>query len=226
MKKEDLTEQLRQELLTKDLAAFEAAIDFTEQKWHQIKNDLNKREKSMKAQLNNQAPDFLVTPINEAGECYGSAVSLDNYKGKPLALVLGSYTCPIFRRHNSRINTIYENYKDKAAFLHIYVYEMHPVNSWFIPVNLKDNVVYDQPATLADRAAIARDWIKAQKIKMPVALDDMHNSVDKLYAGSPERLYVIDGEGSIRFRSSQGPFDDQEVEQWEAAIKNLTNSHR
>jgi hypothetical protein len=47
--------------------------------------------------------------------------------------------------------------------------------------------------------------------------------VDGLYAGSPERLYVIDSLGIIRYRSSQGPFDDHEVEQWEACLKYLIN---
>lgn len=223
MKKGDLTEELRKELLSKDMAAFEEAIGFTEEEWHQIKKGLNAREVGMKASLNMEAPEFSVKLVNSEGELTGSTISLADYKGRPLALVLGSYTCPIFRRHNSRINSIYEACKDKAAFLHIYVYEMHPVNSWFIPVNLKDNVVYDQPTTLSARAAVAKDWIKAQNIRMPVALDDMQNTVDGLYAGSPERLYVIDSESIIRYRSSQGPFDDHEVEQWEACLKNLIN---
>ncbi|MBR8537810.1 redoxin domain-containing protein [Carboxylicivirga sediminis] len=223
MKKDDLTKELRRELLSKDMAAFEEAIGFTEEEWHQIKNGLNQREVGMKATLNSQAPAFSVTMMNTEGEISGSTVSLADYKGRPLALVLGSYTCPVFRRHNSRINAIYEAYHNKAAFLHIYVYEMHPVNSWFIPINLQDDVVYDQPTTLAGRAAVARDWIKAQNIHMPVALDDMHNTVDELYAGSPERLYVIDSDGIIRFRSSQGPFDDHEVDQWEATLQQLTS---
>ena len=137
-----------------------------------------------------------------------------------MALVLGSYTCPVFRKHNAAIQRIYQKYKDEdISFLHIYVYEMHPVNVWFIKDNLQDQVVYEQPLTLSERATIASDWINSHNVEMPVALDDMDNSVDKLYAGSPERLYLIDSNGVIKFRSAEGPFEDAEVEKWEAAIE-------
>ena len=151
----------------------------------------------------------------------GPRVSLQDYLGKPAGLILGSYTCPIFRRHNPRINQIYHELKDKVNFLCVYVYEMHPVDGWMLPVNVKDNVIFEQPGQLQDRAKIAQCWKEAQGVEMDVLLDDMDNSIDKIYAGSPERLYTIDHQGLIRHRSSVGPFEDEEVEVWFESLKKL-----
>jgi hypothetical protein len=221
MKKKDLTEKLKAELLSKNMEEFEKAIDFTEEDWHAIKRGLSRREANMKAVLYEKAPDFSAIQLTPEGEITDLKVSLSDFKGNILALVLGSYTCPVFRNHNQPINRIYEAFKDTVSFLHIYVYEMHSVTDWFIPINLADNIIYDQPKTKAERSFIIKDWIKAKNIKMPVAMDDLDNTIDSAYAGSPERLYVIDKEGIIQFRSSEGPFDDREVDEWEKTLQRI-----
>ena len=226
MKKEELTEALRQELLaTQTMEEFEAKIGFSMDDFLLIKKGLSQRESQATAHVGSQAPLFSAIPISKDGSA-GTKISLADFCNgqQPLALVFGSYTCPVFRKHNSAIQQVYRKYKDKAiSFLHMYVYEMHPVDVWFIKDNLQDQVVYDQPLTLLERAAVARDWIQKYQVDMPVALDDMDNSVDKLYAGSPERLYLVDSNGVIKFRSAEGPFADREVEKWETAIEESIN---
>lgn len=221
MKKKDLTEALKKELLSKNINEFEETIGFSEKDWHKIKLDLSKRESNKAAVLNQKAPFFSAIQLTSKGEITDSKITLSDYKNKVLALVLGSYTCPVFRKHIKRINEIYDKYKNDISFLHIYVYEMHSVDGWFIPINLKENVIYNQPGTFKERSSIIKDWIKEKNIKMPIAMDDMTNTIDSLYAGSPERLYLIDKEGIIKFSSSVGPFDDHEVDAWENTIKRL-----
>lgn len=220
MRKNELTKELKEELLRKDIEDFEKAIGFSVDDWRKIKDDLSVRESNIAAVLHQKAPDFSAIRLTDTGEITNSKISLSDFNGRHLALVFGSYTCPVFRRHNERINQIYELYKDRISFLHIYVYEMHSVNNWFIPINLKENVIYDQPKNDIERSAIVMDWIKYKNIKMPVAMDDIENTIDTLYAGSPERLYFIDKNGLIQFRSSEGPFDDKEVDEWEKVINN------
>ncbi len=64
------------------------------------------------------------------------------------------------------MKTIIVSFLFYIPFLHIYVYEMHPVNGWFIQANLKDDVVYDQPKTEQERISIVKDWVNYQQIRI------------------------------------------------------------
>jgi hypothetical protein len=43
---------------------------------------------------------------------------------------------------------IYNDYKDRAEFLTVYVREAHPTDEWQMKSNLKEDVCYAQPKTL------------------------------------------------------------------------------
>ncbi len=47
-------------------------------------------------------------------------------------------------------------------------------------------------------------------------MDPIENPAERLYAGWPERLYVIDEEGTIVYKGEPGPFGfhPEEVEAW------------
>jgi len=47
-----------------------------------------------------------------------------------------------------------------------------------------------------------------------VVIDDMKNTACDLYAGSPERLYIIDEQGVVTHRSPEGPFQMDAVNAW------------
>jgi hypothetical protein len=59
---------------------------------------------------------------------------------------------------------------------------------------------------------------------MPMALDDMADSINKAYSGSPERLYLIDESGIVRHRSGIGPFAMQVIEDWYETLKNSSQT--
>lgn len=117
------------------------------------------------------------------------------------------------------IAQIYNDYKDHADFLTVYVREAHPTDEWQMKSNLKDDVCYAQPKTLQQRVAIAQDFTKHYKFPLPFGIDEMNNAADGAYAAWPERLYVIDETGHIAYRGGMGPFNYKpaEVRDWLAA---------
>jgi hypothetical protein len=114
---------------------------------------------------------------------------------------------------------IYNDYKDHADFLTVYVREAHPTDEWQMKSNVKDDVCYAQPKTLEQRVAIAKDFTTRFKFPLPFGIDDMGNAADGAYAAWPERLYVIDETGHIVYRGGMGPFNYKpaEVRGWLAA---------
>jgi hypothetical protein len=167
------------------------------------------------------APAFVAEKLSFDGRASGDFVSLADYRGKALALMFGSLTCPIYRGQTDRFNEIFQELQDRLAFLLIYTREAHPEDGWQLAINHTQDVVYDQPTTVEGRAAIAHDCVQQRGLKMTVALDDIDDSIDKQYAGWPERLYLIDANGAVRHRSRPGPFQMDAVEAWYSALKEL-----
>lgn len=114
---------------------------------------------------------------------------------------------------------IYNDYKDHADFLTVYVREAHPTDEWQMKSNVKDDVCYAQPKTLEQRVVIANDFIKRFKFPLPFGIDDMSNAADTAYSAWPERIYVIDEGGRIAYRGGMGPFNYKpaELRDWLAA---------
>src|SRR5262245_65913339 len=55
-------------------------------------------------QIGEPAPDFCLTKADGSGE-----VSLRSFRGKkPVVLIFGSYTCPVFRRRATALNAVYD----------------------------------------------------------------------------------------------------------------------
>ena len=105
---------------------------------------------------------------------------------------------------------------DRAGFLTIYIKEAHPQDEWQMDANEKENVCYPQPKTLGERLAIANDFVRRFDYRVPVLVDGMDNRADALYAGWPERFYIVDEAGRIVYKGKPGPFGyhPEEVEAW------------
>jgi hypothetical protein len=167
------------------------------------------------------APEFMTEKLSFDGRASGDFMTLTDYRGKELALMFGSFTCPIYRGQTDRFNEIFDELQDRLAFLLIYTREAHPEDGWQLAINHTQDVVYDQPTTVEGRAAIAHDCVQQRGLKMTVALDDIDDSIAKSYAGRPERLYIIDANGAVRHRSRPGPFQMDAIEAWYSALKQL-----
>ena len=73
-------------------------------------------------------------------------------------------------------------------------------------VNLKDKVVFENPRTLAARAEVGATCVKDLKVEVPMVVDEIDNRAERAYTAWPDRLYVIDAEGRVAYKSAAGPF--------------------
>jgi hypothetical protein len=82
--------------------------------------------------------------------------------------------------------------------------------------NVKESVVIAQPKDEAERKGVASSCSARLKLSMPVLVDKIDNRVDGLYAGWPERIFVIGRDGKTAYAGKQGPwgFKPDEVADW------------
>jgi Iodothyronine deiodinase len=72
--------------------------------------------------------------------------------------------------------------------------------------NERDKVIFVSARSLDERAGVAGLCRRDLKIDLPVLVDDIDDRVDRDYMAWPDRLYVIDREGKVAFKSPPGPF--------------------
>jgi Iodothyronine deiodinase len=53
---------------------------------------------------------------------------------------------------------------------------------------------------------VAGTCVTKLAIEFPAVVDDLSNSVERAYTAWPDRLYVIDREGRVAYKSKPGPF--------------------
>jgi hypothetical protein len=72
--------------------------------------------------------------------------------------------------------------------------------------NESEDVVFRQPRNHDERRAVAEACCTRLDLSIPCVVDTMDNAVDHLYAGWPERLFVIDRHGTVAYAGKQGPW--------------------
>ncbi len=82
--------------------------------------------------------------------------------GRPLVLLGGSYTCPLFRYISHVVNDIYKEYQADVDFYMIQIGEAHANYVW--PIG--DIVFVKEHRTLADRLTAAREMVKATQLNI------------------------------------------------------------
>jgi hypothetical protein len=93
-----------------------------------------------------------------------------------------------------------------VAFHVVYIREAHPSNAWQTSSNIRDNVVFADPQTEAERSEVAGACVRKLNLEIPAVMDDLRNTTEAAYTGWPDRLYVIGGDGRVAFKSQAGPF--------------------
>jgi len=114
------------------------------------------------------------------------------------------------------LEKLYQGYKDRAAFLFVYIREAHPDDGWQMDENKKEGVVFKKTKTLAERQEVAGKCCVGLKLSMPCVIDGLDNKVDEAYAAWPERIFIVDAQGKIAYAGAQGPwgFKPGEAEAW------------
>jgi Iodothyronine deiodinase len=77
---------------------------------------------------------------------------------------------------------------------------------WQQTSNIRQNVVFTLPKSMDERAKVADNCVRNLHIDIPALMDDFANTTEIAYTGWPDRLYVIDREGRVAFKSQPGPF--------------------
>ena len=106
-------------------------------------------------------------------------------------------------------------------FLIVYITEAHPSDVWQMQSNIKEKVVFASPKNEEERAFVAGACVRKLAIEFPAVLDEFGNSTESTYTGWPDRLYLIDAQGKIAYKSKPGPFGFKS-EELAAAIAKVT----
>lgn len=200
-------------------AEFETSMGLSKAAFRNYLDKTAAEEAGSRAHEGTPAPDFSAHRLDADGAVSSGLLTLSDLRGRPSALIFGCYTCPIFRRQSDRMHQLIGQYEDRVQFVFVYVLEAHPTDGWNTNSNRADDIMYAQPVTIGDRARVAHDWRTAYGFHSPVVLDWPDNRINRDYAGSPERLYVIDAQGMVTFKSEQGPYHDSHLEDWAAALE-------
>lgn len=133
----------------------------------------------------------------------GSPLRLSALRGRPLVLVLGSYTCPQLRHGAPAVNRLHERYRDRARFLLAYIREAHPEGeAWQSTVNRREGISLPEARTAPERAEHASLCRRQLKIPFEAAADGLDGAAEAAFSAFPSRVFVIDARGTVTFSSA------------------------
>ncbi len=92
------------------------------------------------------------------------------------------------------------------AFYVVYIMEAHPIDAWEEEDNVKEKISVASARSVDERCAVAETCITKLSLKIPPLIDTLENSTEIAYTGWPDRLYVIDYDGRVAYKSKPGPF--------------------
>jgi len=155
------------------------------------------------------AHDFTLYNLN--GDSLNLASALSH--NRPVLLIAGSYTCPVYRNKMSVINDVFNAYAGLLDVYIIYTIEAHPeidTSVYFGYVqtgaqNIQAGILYRQPTTYGERKIVVSDMIDSMNILAPVFIDGPCNNWWSHYGPAPNNAYLIDTNGIII--SKHGWFD-------------------
>jgi peroxiredoxin len=163
------------------------------------------------------APDFSLTKLDKSSTVQLSSLTAQ----QPVVLVFGSYTWPPFRREVPALNKLYDQYNQQVTCLIVYIVEAHPSDVWQTESNIKDKIVFASPKDYDERSQVAGTCVRKLGIKFPAVIDGFENSTEKAYTGWPDRIYLIDRQNRVAYKSKPGPFGFK-PDDLEQALKQIT----
>jgi hypothetical protein len=88
----------------------------------------------------------------------------------------------------------------------VYILEAHASDVWQMPSNVKQNIVFASPRNIEERTAVGDSCVRSLHIEIPALLDGFRDATEAAYTGWPDRLYLIDRDGRVAYKSGPGPF--------------------
>ena len=110
---------------------------------------------------------------------------------------------------------MWQRWADQVEFLVVYIREAHPEEGWVVTSNRDADILVNDPTTYAEREEVAAACALRLNIRMPVVIDELDDNIASAYGALPDRLYLIDTDGTVAFQGDQGPwgFDPAKLEQ-------------
>jgi hypothetical protein len=147
------------------------------------------------------APDFELKKLGS-----DQTFRLSTFAGRePVALIFGTYTCPIFRGQFRVVNDLADIYKKKVEFVLIYVREAHPSDALPVEENVEQGIAFSDPTTIEDKQSHALTCIRDLSVRFTTVVDDLDSKVEREYSAWPTRLYLIGKDGRVAWKSKPGP---------------------
>jgi tetratricopeptide (TPR) repeat protein len=143
------------------------------------------------------APDITLSSAD------GRELRLSSLRGRPLVLMIGSYTCPQLRHGAPEVNRLYERHQGAARFLMAYIREAHPDGeAWQSTINRREGIRLPEARSLPERAEHAALCRRELKIPFDAALDGIDGKAEAAFSAFPSRVFVIDARGTVTFSSA------------------------
>ena len=120
---------------------------------------------------------------------------------------------------------MHKQYGGQVQFLAVYVREAHPTDGWREPANDRLGISVAQPRTHEERRAVATRCNSVLAMDFPLLVDGLADAVGHAYSGMPDRLYLIDSQGRVAFKSGRGPFGFRPQELEQALLLLLLEEH-
>lgn len=152
----------------------------------------------------------------------GAPLALARLRGRPTVLVFGSCTCEPFVRSMTAISDLEREFHDRVTFVLIYIDEAHPTDGWVTPNNPFE---VKRARSLDDRRAAAREFRDRLDVTLPIVLETMDRSAERIFGAFPNRLVIADANGNIVSTGAPGPWSTRDSARTAAAtLRSLLDS--
>lgn len=131
--------------------------------------------------LGTEAPGF------ELPDLEGRHHRLRDFRGHPVVIEFGSYTCPIFCGHLPTMEDVAREHPD-TTFLVVYTREAHP------------GEVTPAHATQADKHRAAARLVSEERTSRAILVDDLDGTVHRSYGGGWDSVFVLGAQGRVVLR--------------------------
>ena len=98
-----------------------------------------------------------------------------------------------------------KKYAGRIEFLLVYIREAHPTDQWQVPRNVEEKVLLESAKTQAMKDDHASACVRSLGIEFPAVVDNMENTTEAAYTAWPDRLYLVNKQGKIVYKSAPGP---------------------
>jgi hypothetical protein len=149
-------------------------------------------------ELGSLAPDFFLPSLRSSAQIHLNAL----LKGKPLVLLFGSLSCPLFCERVPALEQLYQQYRARAQFLCMYVHEAgHHVPGLEYVLQAQESHHLNR---LQEHLAAVRKAVSQSKLTWPWVIDEDDCAVEDAYLAYPLRLVVIDQDRRIALDLGHG----------------------